>query len=225
MNAAVVIKKLKTVIEKLKRQIAVGLGNARKYILKLIDAENKLVSIQSPPVSFKPVQLSLFKGKTMLDPRGIKRVRLDFKNPESQKAVKKVVEFLKNNADEFQLEPGETHQSVAEDLVCDVIREESFIISSIPIHEIIVSAVLRNLEALNEDESYISDESEVAEPDIEDALHYVESLAFQGSEKQIKWAKDIALKNLDEVAKALRLDKSIPTSAKWWIDNRSNISL
>ena len=106
-----------------------------------------------------------------------------------------------------------------------MIREESFIISSIPIHEIIVSAVLRNLEALNEDESYISDESEVAEPDIEDALHYVESLAFQGSEKQIKWAKDIALKNLDEVAKALRLDKSIPTSAKWWIDNRNNISL
>ena len=106
MNAAVVIKKLKTVIEKLKRQIAVGLGNARKYILKLIDAENKLELIQSPPVSFKPVQLSLFKGKTMLDPRGIKRVRLDFKNPESQKAVKKVVEFLKNNADEFQLEPG-----------------------------------------------------------------------------------------------------------------------
>ena len=76
---------------------------------------------------------------------------------------------------------------------------------------------------MNEDESYAS-ESEVAEPDIEDALHYVESLAFQGSEKQIKWAKDIALKNIDEVARALKLNRSIPVKAKWWIDNRSNIS-
>jgi hypothetical protein len=223
MNAAaVVIKKLKTAIEKLKRQIAVGLGNARKYILKLIDAENKLELIQSPPVSLKPV--SLFKERTMFDTSGIRMVRLDFKDVESRKAVKKVAEFLKNNAEEFELEPGETYQSVAEGLVCDVIRAERFIDSSIPIHEIIVSAVLGKLEALNEDESYAS-ESEVAEPDIEDALHYVESLAFQGSEKQIKWAKDIALKNIDEVARALKLNRSIPVKAKWWIDNRSNISL
>ncbi|ATW59276.1 hypothetical protein Cl131_gp008 [Aphanizomenon phage vB_AphaS-CL131] len=157
------------------------------------------------------------------DTSGIKTVRVDFKNPESQKAVKKVVEFLKNNAEEFELEPGETYQGVAENLVCDVIIQESFIVSSIPIHEIIVSAVLKNLEVMGEDESYTSEE--VSEPDTEDALHYIESLIFQGSEKQIKWAKDIALKNLDEVAKALRLDKSIPISAKWWIDNRSNISL
>lgn len=158
------------------------------------------------------------------DTSGVQMVRVDFKNPESQKAVKKVVEFLKNNADEFQLEPGETHQSVAEDLVCDVIGRESFIVSSVPINEIIVSAVLKNLQALNEDESYTS-ESGVSEPDTEDALHYIESLIFQGSEKQIKWAKDIALKNIDAVAQALRENKSIPTSAKWWIDNRNNISL
>ena len=158
------------------------------------------------------------------DTSGIKTVRVDFKNPESQKAVKKVVEFLKDNAEEFELGPGETYQGVAENLVCDVIMEERFIVSSIPIHEIIVSAVLKNLEVMGEDESYTSEVSE-PEPDTEDALHYIESLIFQGSEKQIKWAKDIALKNLDEVAKALRLDKSIPTSAKWWIDNRSNISL
>ena len=161
------------------------------------------------------------------DTSGIKTVRVDFKNPESQKAVKKVVEFLKDNAEEFELEPGETYQGVAENLVCDVIMEERFIVSSIPIHEIIVSSVLKNLEALGEEESYSSEpeEPEVSEPDTEDALHYVESLVFQGSEKQIKWAKDIALKNLDEVAKALKLDKPIPPSAKWWIDNRSNISL
>ena len=158
------------------------------------------------------------------DTSGLQTVRVDFKNIESQKAVKKIVEFLKNNAQEFELEPGETHQGVAENLVCDVIMEESFIVSSIPIHEIIVSSVLKNLEALGEEESY-SSEPEVSEPDTEDALHYVESLVFQGSEKQIKWAKDIALKNLDEVAKALKLDKPIPPSAKWWIDNRSNISL
>lgn len=149
--------------------------------------------------------------------------RVDFRNPESQKAVKKVIEFLKNNADEFQLEPGETYQSIAEDLVCDVIREESFIVSSVPIHESIFSSVLRNLNTLEEDKSYFSFE-EVAEPDIEDALHYVESLVFQGSEKQIKWAKDIALKHIDAAAQALRENRTIPTSAKWWIDNRNSIT-
>jgi hypothetical protein len=151
--------------------------------------------------------------------------RVDFKNPESQKAVKKVVEFLKKNADEFQLEPGETYLSVAEDLVCDVIREESFIVSSVPIHESIFSSVLKNLNSLEEDESYTYTSEEVAEPDIEDALHYVESLVFQGSEKQMKWAKDIALKHIDDVAQALRENRTIPASAKWWIDNRNSISL
>jgi hypothetical protein len=155
--------------------------------------------------------------------------RVDFKNPESQKAVKKVVEFLKNNEEDFQLEPGETYQSVAEEYVCDVIREESFIVSSVPIHESIFSSVLRNLNTLEEDKSYSSLEDasleDVAEPDKEDALHYVEALSFVGSEKQIKWAKDIALKHLDNVALALKKNKSIPTSAKWWIDNRNSISL
>jgi hypothetical protein len=150
--------------------------------------------------------------------------RVDFKNPESQKAVKKVVEFLKNNVDEFQLEPGETYQSVAEEYVCDVIREESFIVSSVPIHESIFFSVLKSLDSLEENESYSFFE-DAAEPDIEDALHYVESLVFQGSEKQIKWAKDIALKHIDAAAQALRENRTIPTSAKWWIDNRNSISL
>ena len=150
--------------------------------------------------------------------------RVDFKNPESQKAVKKVVEFLKNNEEDFQLEPGETYLSVAEDLVCDVIREESFIVSSVPIHESIFSSVLKNLNSLEEDESYTYTSEEVAEPDREEALHYVESLIFQGSEKQIKWAKDIAMKHLDDVALALKENKSIPTASKWWIDNRNSIS-
>jgi hypothetical protein len=149
--------------------------------------------------------------------------RVDFKNPESQKAVRKIIEFLKNNADEFQLEPNETYQSIAEDLVCDVIREESFIVSSVPIHESIFSSVLKSLDLLEENESYSSLE-ENAEPDTEDALHYVESLVFQGSQKQVKWAKDIALKHIDAAAQALRENRTIPTSAKWWIDNRNSIS-
>ena len=77
------------------------------------------------------------------------------------------------------------------------------------------------VEVMGEDEYYTS--KEVSEPDTEDALHYIESLIFQGSEKQIKWAKDIALKNIEDVARALKLDKSIPASAKWWIDNRNNL--
>lgn len=57
MNATlVIVKKLKKAIAKLNRQIAIGIKNARKYILELIDAENKLKAIQTPPV---PVQLSL----------------------------------------------------------------------------------------------------------------------------------------------------------------------
>jgi hypothetical protein len=105
-----------------------------------------------------------------------------------------------------------------------VIREESFIVSSVPIHESIFFSVLKSLDSLEENESYSFFE-DAAEPDIEDALHYVESLVFQGSEKQIKWAKDIALKHIDAAAQALRENRTIPTSAKWWIDNRNSISL
>lgn len=168
--------------------------------------------------------MAIKQGRILGNNTGAIFTRVDFKNPESQKAIKKVVEFLKNNADEFQLEPGETYQSVAEDYVCDVIREESFIVSSVPIHESIFSSVLRNLNALEEDKLSSSLE-DVAEPDKEDAFHYVEALSFVGSEKQIKWAKDIVLKHLDDVALALKKNKSIPTSAKWWIDNRNSISL
>ena len=88
------------------------------------------------------------------DTSGLKTVRIDISNPEAKKAVKKVTEFLKENAEEFQLEPGETFKSVAENLVRDVIGGERFIVSSISIHEIIVSLVLKNLQAMGEDESY-----------------------------------------------------------------------
>jgi hypothetical protein len=71
----------------------------------------------------------------------------------------------------------------------------------------------------------IEDQSDlVAEPDMEDALNTVEALPFKGSEKQIKWAKDIAVKNLRDVAIALKNNKQLPLSAKWWIDNRTGLN-
>lgn len=62
-----------------------------------------------------------------------------------------------------------------------------------------------------------------SESDLEDALHWVESTEFQGSEKQVKWAKDIALKHLREIVSAWKKEIEIPISAKWWIENRNNI--
>ena len=63
-----------------------------------------------------------------------------------------------------------------------------------------------------------------SESDLEDALQWVENTEFQGSEKQVKWAKDIALKHLQEIVSAWKKGIEIPISAKWWIENRSNIN-
>lgn len=62
-----------------------------------------------------------------------------------------------------------------------------------------------------------------SESDLEDALHWVENTEFQGSEKQVKWAKDIALKHLQEIVSAWKKEIEISISAKWWIENRNNI--
>ena len=62
-----------------------------------------------------------------------------------------------------------------------------------------------------------------SESELEDALHWVENTEFQGSQKQIKWAKDIALKHLQEIVSAWKKGIEIPTTAKWWIENRNNI--
>jgi hypothetical protein len=65
MGVALIVKKLKSAIAKLKNQIAIGIKNARKYIIALIDCENKLTSIEAavqPPlksVTPPPVQLNL----------------------------------------------------------------------------------------------------------------------------------------------------------------------
>jgi hypothetical protein len=64
MGVALIVKKLKAAIAKLKNQIAIGVRNARKYIIALIDCENKLASIEAavqPPLKSvtTPVQLNL----------------------------------------------------------------------------------------------------------------------------------------------------------------------
>ena len=62
-----------------------------------------------------------------------------------------------------------------------------------------------------------------SESDLEDAINWVEITEFQGSEKQIKWAKDIASMHLQEIVSAWKIGIEAPISAKWWIENRSNI--
>lgn len=63
MGVALIVKKLKATIAKLKNQVSIGVRNARKYILRLIDCENKLANIEAavqpaPKVTI-PVQLNL----------------------------------------------------------------------------------------------------------------------------------------------------------------------
>jgi hypothetical protein len=68
MGVALIVKKLKSAIARLKNQIAIGVRNARKYIIALIDCENKLASIEAavqPPLKTTPVQLNLMD---FLDP-------------------------------------------------------------------------------------------------------------------------------------------------------------
>ena len=63
MNSVeVIIKKLKAAIAKLERQIKIGVKNARKYILTLIDIQDKLAVIEAAvvpaPIKFTPVAKS-----------------------------------------------------------------------------------------------------------------------------------------------------------------------
>jgi hypothetical protein len=55
------------------------------------------------------------------------------------------------------------------------------------------------------------------------AEQWMRQADFKGSEKQIKWAKDIARKNMDLGGELREKGKDLPTDAKWWIDNRQNI--
>jgi hypothetical protein len=66
-------------------------------------------------------------------------------------------------------------------------------------------------------------EARPSETELEDAYHWVDSCKFEGSEKQIEWAKSIAFNHLQEIAIALSKGQIPPIASKWWIDNRSNI--
>jgi hypothetical protein len=73
--------------------------------------------------------------------------------------------------------------------------------------------------------STVNNEYLIVETDLEEAYQVIDAIKFEGSEKQINWAKDIAFKSQIEVARALKVNKKIPTSAKWWIENRNNIEI
>ena len=65
----------------------------------------------------------------------------------------------------------------------------------------------------------------VAEPDLEDAYHWIESCQISGSTKQVKWARDIMMRHQVTIALALKNGKSITLDSSWWIDNRADIRL
>lgn len=68
-----------------------------------------------------------------------------------------------------------------------------------------------------------NDQGIPSESDLEDALNWAECAAFQGSEKQIRWARAIATDHIMAIAIAHKQGKQVPTDARWWIDNRNNI--
>jgi len=65
--------------------------------------------------------------------------------------------------------------------------------------------------------------TETSENELEDAINWVDATKFQGSEKQVKWAKDIAHKNLEYICKLWKSGQEPSISAKWWIENRNEI--
>lgn len=153
--------------------------------------------------------------------QGVLKKRVDFPNPETQKALKNLIETLKNT---FDLPQGESYEAIAEDAIGQAIQIP-FAISNIPLHESIYSRALSICQEWSGDEEYEEDvESEVSETAKEDAYQAIEGINFTGSEKQINWARDIAHKSADDIAKTWKNKHfNLPTSARWWIENRENI--
>ena len=88
--------------------------------------------------------------------------------------------------------------------------------------EWILENALSEVESKKAEKSFHKAAGSPSESDLEDAYNWVED-ALTGSEKQIKWAKDIAHKHHTEIHIMWKQGKSIPVSAKWWIDNRNGI--
>lgn len=66
------------------------------------------------------------------------------------------------------------------------------------------------------------DESDLSENDKEYLLNVICGSTFKGTQKQIEWAKDIAIYHLSSIPKDMTIQQ-IPTDANWWIENRNNI--
>jgi hypothetical protein len=83
---------------------------------------------------------------------------------------------------------------------------------------------LEDLLPSNDNDLADDSEPQAAEPQIEDAINAVESIDFTGSEKQIAWAKSIALDHVEQIAESWQgKNFTLPTQAKWWIDHRTDI--
>lgn len=91
--------------------------------------------------------------------------------------------------------------------------------------EWVLENIVSELEKRNASSSFHKAAGVPSESDLEDALNAAESIVFVGSEKQVKWAKDIAVKNHEKIAFAWKQksDISLPASAKWWIENQRNL--
>ena len=108
MNSVeIIVKKLKLAIAKLERQVKIGVRNDRKYILTLVDVQDKLAAIEAAivavPVKSTPVQLNLLdfikedspktKTKRFLSPKHYKP-QSNFSNIVRNKAKKITSEWL-----------------------------------------------------------------------------------------------------------------------------------
>lgn len=87
----------------------------------------------------------------------------------------------------------------------------------------IIENAVRELEESDSEKSFQKAANAPSETELEDCLHQMEAIQWQGSEKQIKWAKDIATQNLATISVAFRKNNNLklPTSAKLWIENRN----
>jgi hypothetical protein len=78
------------------------------------------------------------------------------------------------------------------------------------------------MESAERQEAFARGAGVPAQADADAVMDWIEATDFKGSEKQVKWAKDIARKNAGKIAQLKAQGKTIPTDARWWIDNRSN---
>lgn len=86
----------------------------------------------------------------------------------------------------------------------------------------ILENAISDLESFNADSSFRIAAGVPTENELEDALTWSELAFLQGSEKQVAWARSIMQKHLSEIAFASKT-KEMPTSASWWIKNRTGI--